>query len=26
MIDPRHRNTALLVSGCFFTEMLAARD
>jgi len=26
VIDPRHRNTALLVSGCFFTEMLAARD
>lgn len=22
MIDPRHRNTALLVSGCFFMEML----
>jgi MFS family permease len=22
VIDPRHRNTALLVSGCFFMEML----
>lgn len=22
MIDPRHRNTALLVAGCFFMEML----